>query len=886
MSKRQIDLSFLEEQPNVTVNLSFVDEDPLEREKKRNQPMLDYQAAKYPSAQELGRPVEGPRPWKDVLHPRALVTTFKDLVSPLELLKRNENQPGWLDAFGLGGRAVYNLAGAMGSAREHSETEAGRAWAEGDYLAGGTRALLNMVPVIGPMVANMAEEGGKDPATLTGHALAAATGPKVYKAAAQPAKTARAVASAPRAVKNMAIDATAAMKGVQPARQVFAALRPRNFIRNADKNIEGAMPWVNRGAEITGKPTTDIFSFGDNLNAAIKDAMRKRKAVDASNPIEIEGKPIADAIVRSVPKLERITNPDHFRAIRDWANETWNRKFAADEIVDMLEDMNASSSVQGYYQKLPGQQIALNHRLNSSMANAQAQAARELLIDNFDKFSGTGTARGQLNRALRDMITTKDLFDRRYNVELRQAAQNLPQQVSKLMAAGRFGKAAKELASGNVGMAGLEALTGLSEIALANVFREMNSTSGQIASAFRRFKDAPGPITINPVTRRSLGPAQSTVQPQTTGSYAPGGRASSWQRPGSMSLAQGLREDPAVFMETGVGEMTPRMRDLLNQPTSANTMALTSRRPYQPPADPDFIDVPFTIKPKFEMPASPIENEILAQQHQRLLPAGAERITPMPESSLRNLLNLEQAESIIVRDPKTGRFRKVFTSQSKKNSERGSVTIGGDDPQALRNLSEPGKKLVKVGAVVNPKDVKPRKGMFHSLVVDDSGAMIDLGDFTHDVAMERAGILQGLDSPEGIASLSDALRENKFVRVQFLPKDISLEIHAAPSQRAIAQIRKLFEANPKAKVSYDIVAGDASQLKNNATAADFFKALDSAFSTGKTNNQLIRERLDAGLTSRMSGSDRLFGEGPAFPDSDFTIRDLLNAQNALNKKRK
>ena len=665
-------------------------------EETRNEAARQLQAAKYPTAVEAdtGGPGDvapgGPAPFSLWTMGK---TMLSDLASPLTLTRSREDTPEFLRGYDgprTAARTVYNLATDLGRSRVHSEQGAGRAWAEGDYPAAITRGIANMIPGVGPMIANMGEEAGRDPGAGAGHVAAAVAGPKIVrgvaKTAAAPIATAKAVLKAPakayRSVRDFAIDKTMNIKDVKPHMSVFNAIKPRNFIKNADKRIESAMPEINRGAEITGKPTVDIFSFGDNLNAVLKERMAQRRQIDAANPIEISGAPIAKAIIDSVPKLNRVSNPAAYEAIKTWANETWNKKFNADDIVDMLEDANASASVQGYYQKLPGQQTTLNHRLDSSMANAQAGAMRKLLVGEFDKFSGTGTARQQVNTALRDLITVKDLYDRRYNVELRHAVQSLPQQVSKLLAVGKFGKAGAHLAAGNVGMAAIEAATGMSEVALGNFLRELNSTNGQIASAFRRFNGRPKPLTVSPVNRynQALSPAQSTVQPQDlTGSATPGSTSAQyqWQQQGAQPLPRqtGIARDPLTGQYGREAEFN--LRDFLDQERTANRLGLQTTRPTAQNA-PDFIDVDFR-----RVSDGPIEQPASGLPETRQIGVGSgqqagRRVFQMPESPLTTGDLVSPAKGEIVRDPKTGRFKKVFTSAvewNKKKGQKGAVPI-------------------------------------------------------------------------------------------------------------------------------------------------------------------------------------------------------------------
>lgn len=535
MSKQQLDFSFLDQQAPKPLDFSFLDE----TKPDKNQAWRDLQAERFPTKDEGGDPdAVAAKPLSSVLSLAGLWTQAKtaayDLFgAPASLFRNAKSFSPGLELL----RAGKTLSEDLGASRERSETEAGKAYARGDYPVAGTKALLNMIPVVGPMASNMLDEGA-DPSKLLGHVEAAVAGPKVYKAMGAPLETTRGVY---RAAKNTAIDV--ANSKFEPHIGLMKALRPKNSNMAFEDLAQKAMEAVND----TGATPRTIHELDAATEVAMGDLIDKQKMIVGNRPTKVSGKPIAAAIKSAVPKLFRMENPERALDIDAWADATWDMDFTVDELNEYRKDANAKTS--GYHNhKMPNQQMALDRTLDSAIATKKANAIRQTLYDGLDASQGTGTALKEVNQQIRSLLTVKDALDRRWNVELRQAAQNLPQQVSKLIAFGRFAKAAKMLvASHPLGALG-EAVTGMGEVALADFLKELNSTNGQIASAFRRYKTKSAPLTMNPVPRAAANRAlpsagtirnpQVTVVPSTTGTNTPAQPLTSqgWTRPSSIPL--------------------------------------------------------------------------------------------------------------------------------------------------------------------------------------------------------------------------------------------------------------------------------------------------------------------------------------------------------------
>lgn len=583
---QKINLDFLDEpQGEATVNLDFLNADPVQAAKdERDRAAREHQAQKYPTLYEQtgdeadkGKPVEKTKPisdaflaalplanpallWNDrVSDPfkRAMTTAGQDVAGALSFLPKILTSP-------------FKTAAESGEARGRLADQAGQAYQQGDYPYAMSRGMLSMVPFLGPAAANMLDESGVDPAKGTGHVIGAATsGPAVAaEVAAARALPGAAASLAKYGVKNAAIDFM--NRDMTPAQQIFKAIRPKNQPTGAMSYVEGAEPYMKRGAELTGTPVTDLDTFDKALDASKAELIQQGRGLrGAGSPYTYDTTPVATAIKNGIPRDVEIRQPEVAQAIRDWADETYGGKNMDIDDIDALRK-GGNRRDAGFWNKLPN--ARMNITTNQLVNNIETDALRKVEYDGLESNVGTGEGLKQVNRGIRDILQTQDYVDRRFNVEQRQALQNLPQQIGKLAALGRFGSAAKMLIAHNPTGAGMEALTGMGEIGLTNFLKDLNSTNGQIASAFRRSTATPAPVPINPVTRAGLPPAQSTVQPQTTGSAAPGGMTAqtSWQQPQSIKLpqsptfgagqgwAQALRNLFLGSRETGVAQVPGR----------------------------------------------------------------------------------------------------------------------------------------------------------------------------------------------------------------------------------------------------------------------------------------------------------------------------------------
>lgn len=248
--------------------------------------------------------------------------------------------------------------------------------------------------------------------------------------------------------------------------------------------------------------------------------------------------------------------------------------------------------------------------------------------------------------------------------------------------------------------------------------------------------------------------------------------------------------------------------------------------------------------------------------------------------------------------------------QIKEGTGRVIASILGLDYDHLKALDAQGVKLAMIpvepsgiskkmidegiGTKVTADMVKPRRGMFHSYLLDKDGNILDLGDLTHDVAFAKTGEAtpikftdadyknigyeneadalahgEGLEMGEAEGThnvdLPAALEKNKMIRLQVQPSSIATEMYHKPTPHQVDALEQLFEHSPNSKASYDMFLGDSNIFKNGVSKDDFLKSLnDFYYAGGKTNTQFLRESLDKGLEKTLPGP-MFQPEGEVYP---------------------
>ena len=156
--------------------------------------------------------------------------------------------------------------------------------------------------------------------------------------------------------------------------------------------------------------------------------------------------------------------------------------------------------------------------------------------------------------------------------------------------------------------------------------------------------------------------------------------------------------------------------------------------------------------------------------------------------------------------------------------------------------SAPGKKLLEtampnadpiggtqLARIVDPEKHVYRRGLgFNSLLVDENGHLIDLGEVLHADALKaiEPEIFAGKSAfTSKEKPLAQALEKNKFVRVNFAPGNIGIEAYHKLSPHQVETLTQLYERYPKSLASYDLYEGPNNIFKNGVAPADAFDEL-------------------------------------------------------------
>jgi hypothetical protein len=267
------------------------------------------------------------------------------------------------------------------------------------------------------------------------------------------------------------------------------------------------MPELKASEAQLGRAVSTI----DDLDEAARLAQRRVRAqYDAiagpQGSRGINGDPIANAIERSVSRKVQLENPALAERIGR-LSDVYRRTFSVDELDDLLRTTNAE--LNSYYARFPtNQRAAVAGNPNTAYMVHQAEAIRDTLYKALDA-PGQGQAARELNRRYGSLITLRDALERRQNVMLRQAPENLTQQLSKVGAAietvrgagniltGRFTRGAGRIGGAYAGRK------------MADYMRQINSTDDLIRRAMLSITDSPAPVNAAPFTPAGLLPSRA-----------------------------------------------------------------------------------------------------------------------------------------------------------------------------------------------------------------------------------------------------------------------------------------------------------------------------------------------------------------------------------------
>ena len=287
----------------------------------------------------------------------------------------------------------------------------------------------------------------------------------------------------------------------EPRMLLVQALKPRSSKVQFSVALDRAMPEIKAAEGVTGQPITNV----DTLLEAVKAAKQRiggqlNQVRGQASTLEIDFSPVADAMVRSIPKKLRLENPEAAARLAQ-AAAAYRRRFSLADAETLLRETNAElDGLEAMFPRAKYAAIASNPA--AAALDAQGKAIRQALDAGLDRMTdGGGAAAKELRRRYGALLEVEGEVLRRQNVAARQQPINLSEQIGSVRAAADMARGAWRLGHGD--------LSGAADIAAAHAGRsaataikDSQTTDALIRRAFGAFDRKPIPVVMP--TRRPV----------------------------------------------------------------------------------------------------------------------------------------------------------------------------------------------------------------------------------------------------------------------------------------------------------------------------------------------------------------------------------------------
>lgn len=269
----------------------------------------------------------------------------------------------------------------------------------------------------------------------------------------------------------------------EPRVMLTQALKPRAANTGWGRSVDRALPDLKAAEATIGKPIEGI----DDLLATVKAAKAQNRAEynAVAGPLREQGAtvdltPVADEIVKRIPRKLQVTNPDRAKAIAE-ATSVYRKRFSLEDAETLLQDTNAE--LEAHYAQYPhAQRAALRAKPEIAQLVSEADALRTAIYDTLDAASPNASARAVQQR-YGALLDVEHEAMRRANVAARQQPESLSEQIGAVRAAADMARGGWRLAHGD--------LSGAADIAAAHAGRaagkaikESQTTDALIKRAF------------------------------------------------------------------------------------------------------------------------------------------------------------------------------------------------------------------------------------------------------------------------------------------------------------------------------------------------------------------------------------------------------------------
>lgn len=301
----------------------------------------------------------------------------------------------------------------------------------------------------------------------------------------------------------------------EPIGNMVRGLKPRSTQVNFEDSLNRAMPELKVSETETKTPISSV----DALLEAAKHAKQRvwsqyEQMMGPRATWTRDLSPVADAMVRSIPKTTSIENPGTAKSLAS-AADSYRSQFSLQEIEQLLQESNAE--LAAYEAKYPAMKhAALKANPETAATVAKADALRDILYGALDE-AGDGAAAREVKRRYGSLSEVEQTATRRKIIADRQAPDNLQEQLAKIDSTRRIaGIAGRAVVGASVG-GPLGAAAGIAEALVepkvAAWLKERNSTNGLIKRAFENYSGTPGALDMPPPVeiRGQLGPGATRM---------------------------------------------------------------------------------------------------------------------------------------------------------------------------------------------------------------------------------------------------------------------------------------------------------------------------------------------------------------------------------------
>ena len=309
-------------------------------------------------------------------------------------------------------------------------------------------------------------------------------------------------------------------------------LKPRASLMRWDESLDRAIPEIDDAAQrVLGRKPETLVDTHTAATAAKRRVWSELQQVrGTAQGFAVDGSPIADAMVRSIPKKLRLENPTAAQSLEQAAN-AYRKPFPLDEMEQLLKETNAD--MDGFYAKYPqAQRKAMLADPEWARLDAQAKAMRLSIDGTLDRaVDGAGNSAKELRRRYGALMDVESAIERRVNVAARQQPQSLAEQIAEAngvadRAAGayRIGRGVMTGSMGDVISGGADIVRGQVRRETAKFLKEQQTTDALIKRAFSAYNGKRVPVEMpqaRPV-RGMLGPGPIVTPPPADPSFVRG----------------------------------------------------------------------------------------------------------------------------------------------------------------------------------------------------------------------------------------------------------------------------------------------------------------------------------------------------------------------------